>query len=149
MEVRTMAKNLIQLWEENNEIVPFKARRDNWNRNFYVVVEKVEVGNYPYGKVYGYPVENGVRNNHFAYNRIWREEGIIPNAGSYQWNLVKDDECMNAIEGKTSEVGCKHIESQLKSCPKCGSKLIIRTGIRGKFIGCSNFPNCRYTENII
>jgi DNA topoisomerase-1 len=33
-----------------------------------------------------------------------------------------------------------------RSCPKCGNDLIIRFGRHGKFIGCSTFPNCRYTE---
>lgn len=40
-----------------------------------------------------------------------------------------------------------------KICPKCGSKLIIRTAKKGtkageKFWGCSSYPNCKYTENI-
>ncbi|MGF1504199.1 MAG: topoisomerase DNA-binding C4 zinc finger domain-containing protein, partial [Anaerolineae bacterium] len=30
--------------------------------------------------------------------------------------------------------------------PECGNALIIRWGRYGKFIGCSNFPECRYTE---
>jgi DNA topoisomerase-1 len=33
-----------------------------------------------------------------------------------------------------------------RKCPKCGHDLIIRWGRYGKFISCSNFPNCRYTE---
>ena len=33
-------------------------------------------------------------------------------------------------------------------CPKCGEKLIERTGKYGKFIGCSNYPKCKYTTNI-
>ncbi len=38
-------------------------------------------------------------------------------------------------------------------CPKCGADLIIRTTTRGanagnKFYGCSNYPKCRYIENI-
>ena len=31
-------------------------------------------------------------------------------------------------------------------CPKCGGKLIMREGKYGSFIGCSNFPKCRYTQ---
>ncbi|MBN1283882.1 MAG: type I DNA topoisomerase [Anaerolineae bacterium] len=31
-------------------------------------------------------------------------------------------------------------------CPKCGSPLIVRWGRYGKFIGCSNYPECRHTE---
>lgn len=33
-------------------------------------------------------------------------------------------------------------------CPKCGNKLVERNGKNGKFIGCTGFPNCRYTRNI-
>jgi restriction system protein len=37
------------------------------------------------------------------------------------------------------------------SCPKCGSKLVLRTArsgksADGKFYGCSGFPRCRYTR---
>jgi DNA topoisomerase I len=31
-------------------------------------------------------------------------------------------------------------------CPECGHDLVIRWGRYGKFISCSNFPDCRYTE---
>jgi len=30
-----------------------------------------------------------------------------------------------------------------KTCPKCGSKMILRKGRYGKFYGCSKFPYCR------
>lgn len=33
-------------------------------------------------------------------------------------------------------------------CPKCGGELIQRSGKFGRFLGCSNFPECRYTKNI-
>ncbi|NOY98467.1 MAG: type I DNA topoisomerase [Chloroflexi bacterium] len=33
-----------------------------------------------------------------------------------------------------------------RACPKCGHELVIRYGRYGKFISCSNFPECRYTE---
>jgi DNA topoisomerase-1 len=33
-----------------------------------------------------------------------------------------------------------------RDCPVSGHPLIIRWGRYGKFIGCSDFPNCRYTE---
>jgi hypothetical protein len=34
------------------------------------------------------------------------------------------------------------------TCPECGGQLRIRSGKRGKFIGCSNFPACRYTRDL-
>jgi len=33
-----------------------------------------------------------------------------------------------------------------RKCPQCGHELIVRWGRFGKFISCSDFPNCRYTE---
>ena len=33
-----------------------------------------------------------------------------------------------------------------RDCPKCGHELVVRWGRYGKFISCSNFPDCRYTE---
>jgi len=33
-----------------------------------------------------------------------------------------------------------------RDCPKCGHDLVLRYGKYGKFISCSNFPDCRYTE---
>lgn len=33
-----------------------------------------------------------------------------------------------------------------RDCPECGHDLVLRWGRHGKFIGCSNFPDCRHTE---
>lgn len=33
------------------------------------------------------------------------------------------------------------------TCPKCGAELIPRSGKYGFFIGCSSFPDCRYSRS--
>lgn len=33
-------------------------------------------------------------------------------------------------------------------CPWCGATIIEKSGKYGKFLGCSNYPKCQYTENI-
>jgi DNA topoisomerase I len=33
-----------------------------------------------------------------------------------------------------------------RDCPECNHELVTRWGRYGKFISCSNFPDCRYTE---
>ena len=43
----------------------------------------------------------------------------------------------NIIDNITSE-----------KCPKCGGNLEKKKGKYGYFIGCSNYPECRYTKNI-
>ncbi|MCR5592942.1 MAG: type I DNA topoisomerase [Saccharofermentans sp.] len=35
-----------------------------------------------------------------------------------------------------------------EKCPDCGGDLVIKDGRNGKFIACSNYPDCRYTRNI-
>jgi len=37
-------------------------------------------------------------------------------------------------------------ESIGRECPECGGDLVLRTGRFGRFISCSNFPQCKYTE---
>ncbi len=37
-------------------------------------------------------------------------------------------------------------ESIGRECPECGGDLVLRTGRYGRFISCSNFPKCKYTE---
>lgn len=33
-------------------------------------------------------------------------------------------------------------------CPKCGGSLVERRGRYGTFLGCSNYPRCRFTHNL-
>ena len=33
-------------------------------------------------------------------------------------------------------------------CPQCGNALVIRSGRNGRFLGCSTYPKCRYTEDM-
>ena len=34
-------------------------------------------------------------------------------------------------------------------CPDCGSELVIKQGRYGRFVGCSNYPACRYTKPLV
>jgi DNA topoisomerase-1 len=49
--------------------------------------------------------------------------------------------------GKRAKAIAKgHIE---KSCPKCKTgRLVLRKSIYGTFLGCSNYPKCKYIENM-
>lgn len=35
-----------------------------------------------------------------------------------------------------------------KNCPKCGRSLVIKWGRYGKFLACSGFPECKYSESL-
>ena len=57
--------------------------------------------------------------------------------GPFEKSLEKAEEAIPKMKQK-EYVG--------RDCPKCGEPLIIKWGRYGKFIGCSNFPDCRHTE---
>ena len=76
------------------------------------------------------------------------------------WNRNKLIEIMSKSNGKiiaNNIVMDEVFESNIKQereiieeiCPRCGGKLIVRLGKRGKFFGCTNFPNCKFTKNIV
>jgi DNA topoisomerase-1 len=51
------------------------------------------------------------------------------------------------LKEKSHSVKKEDFQEKLdRSCPECGGDLIVRFGRFGKFIACSNYPNCRYTE---
>ena len=39
-------------------------------------------------------------------------------------------------------------EEMDEDCPECGSRLSIRLGRNGRFVGCTNYPTCKYTRNL-
>lgn len=42
----------------------------------------------------------------------------------------------------------KITEQTEKNCPECGQFLVVRISRYGKFLGCSNYPKCKYIEKI-
>ena len=49
---------------------------------------------------------------------------------------------------KAGEVPKENVTSEATEelCPECGRHLVIKLGRRGKFYGCSGFPDCAYTR---
>ena len=43
---------------------------------------------------------------------------------------------------------CRDCGGLLEGCPSCGGCLETRMGRFGRFLGCSNFPDCDYTRNL-
>lgn len=54
------------------------------------------------------------------------------------------------IEKKKKELSKEKLtqEKTGESCPDCKNELIIKLGRFGKFKACSNYPDCKFTENI-
>lgn len=95
---------------------------------------------------------------------------FFPNVLDYQFTAFMEEELDEIAEGKlawrpmlgefytpfaqqldnarTNMPQMQHEEPVGRDCPECGGKqtLVIRYGRYGKFIGCTNYPECRYTE---
>ncbi|MCL4871109.1 MAG: type I DNA topoisomerase [Anaerolineae bacterium] len=57
--------------------------------------------------------------------------------------LAAADEAVEKVEIK------RELEPVGRECPLCGNPLVYREGRFGRFIGCSTFPTCRHTEQIL
>lgn len=79
----------------------------------------------------------------------YEEEILAANLNEMKEKL----ETLNITEKSIRKEHVKNIKSNIKDteekennmiCPKCGGTLVERDGKYGKFIGCSNYPKCRY-----
>lgn len=53
------------------------------------------------------------------------------------------------LKEKYEQIEKKEDEKTDRSCPKCGSPVVIKIGRFGKFYSCSKYPECDFTENIL
>ncbi len=58
----------------------------------------------------------------------------------------------NAQKSNTVEYGVRNPSSRYAKdapiCPNCNVELVVRNGRNGKFYGCPNYPNCRFTKKL-
>lgn len=68
---------------------------------------------------------------------------IICLAMIYKTSAINKLESGNVKEKKNKPDG-----ASIQVCSRCGSKLVLKDGKRGKFYGCSAFPQCRFSKDI-
>lgn len=72
----------------------------------------------------------------------------------YEFTQVSDEVKSKHVEDIKNRVGTETMQyCQSGLCPRCGSKLVLRTAQRGvyagnQFYGCSNYPKCKYTRDL-
>ncbi len=82
-------------------------------------------------------------------------EPVIPTA---QVNLIINRlKASNIVEHKARKEHAEYAHRQghitaakIDSgiCPRCGGKLVERSGAYGPFLGCSNYPQCKFTKKV-
>ncbi len=72
------------------------------------------------------------------------EEEWVPLMRKF-WKPFKD-----LVIDKEKSVSRKDVTQEEidEACPQCGKPLAIRLGRRGRFIGCTAYPDCDYTRNV-
>lgn len=74
---------------------------------------------------------------------IFNEEDLEKIVGIINSNKSHQTDFSHVMDiNKIKKENEKKIEEGI--CPKCGGKLVEREGKYGKFLGCSNFPKCRF-----
>jgi len=67
---------------------------------------------------------------------------------------ILEDHISNSTLSKRDHIRSLHQRHTSNTiCPKCGSNLVERTAKKGpmegsRFLGCSNYPTCRFTKNL-
>ena len=65
-----------------------------------------------------------------------------------QLNIVSPETRKQHISEVRNIVATKEQMIQQEICPRCGYSLVFRNGKYGDFLGCSNYPKCRFTKPI-
>ena len=69
--------------------------------------------------------------------------------GDLVWSKVLDEfykEFEPSVKNAFTKMEKKPPEETGESCPNCGNPLVIRKGRYGKFVACSNYPECKYVK---
>ena len=72
------------------------------------------------------------------------EEDWVPLLQKF-WGPFKEQIDHTQEHVKRSDVTHEAME---ENCPQCGSQLSIRLGRHGRFVGCTNYPECYYTRDL-
>ena len=75
-----------------------------------------------------------------AEGKVGWEKTIYNFYSNFRKDVEKAETEMEKVEIKQEFTG--------ERCPECSSPLVFKLGKFGKFIACSNFPDCRYTNTI-
>lgn len=83
---------------------------------------------------------------------------IVEKILSYKEEIIENPNELVKIIQKNNitdkHIKKEHIENiknsmlpkDLTKCPRCGGELIVRNGKYGSFLGCKNYPKCKYTR---
>lgn len=61
-------------------------------------------------------------------------------------NIIDKSERKNHVKNIRNKITEDNDKVDNMICPRCGGNLVVRNGKYGTFIGCSNYPKCKFTK---
>lgn len=61
-------------------------------------------------------------------------------------NIIDKEKRKNHVKQIKNKIKDDNFKVNNMICPKCGYELILKNGKYGNFIGCSNYPKCKYMK---
>ncbi len=89
-----------------------------------------------------------------AFTAKMEEELDLVEAGKKKWQeVVREfykpfELTINSANADAESIRKNTQQVVEKKCPKCGRPMVIRWGKYGRFLACSGFPECKYSENL-
>ena len=82
-----------------------------------------------------------VTNSHFTVNakKLASASGVM---------LVERDDLIKMLDREKEVIAGYQPSTPTDTCPDCGGKLKIKHGKYGRFVGCENYPKCKYSRNV-
>lgn len=71
---------------------------------------------------------------------------LIEMTNAYKTLLAADKKDTISNAEHIKNIRNTQIDIENGICPRCHSKLVVRHGKNGDFVGCSNYPKCRFTK---
>tara|TARA_B100000508_G_scaffold140818_1_gene143628 strand:- start:7423 stop:8235 length:813 start_codon:yes stop_codon:yes gene_type:complete len=66
-----------------------------------------------------------------------------------EMKLIDGNQLEMMLEDDLDTISVQNTDEEKSICPRCGNKLVKRKGPKGEFMGCSSFPKCRYTTDLV
>ncbi|MFH0803618.1 MAG: topoisomerase DNA-binding C4 zinc finger domain-containing protein [Candidatus Tagabacteria bacterium] len=121
----------ISIFGDSNLVCNMVAKKWGWNKKKTKWIPHEDA---PHLKVLLEEVHNLIKD--YDYEIKW-----IPEAQNNEADYLSRSVLLDA--------GLIKPDSKAEKCPMCNAKLLERKGPYNKFLGCSNYPKCKFTKNIV
>lgn len=138
MTARTADYGADLILEKEDERIVVQAKR--WKQNVGIAAIQQVVG-----AIKHYQADKGmvISNSYFTMNA----ENLASSNNIELWDRDKLVRFLSKARGKQLSEGIidrSQIDGEI--CPRCGNRMVLRSGKYGKFWGCETFPRCRFTK---